>query len=310
MKIVKAFKYFEKDKQLLYVLQDRASEVIQQDKLTGTLVLSVHPLDFLSLSENNSNWRSCHALDGDYRAGNLNYMADDVTVVAYIKSNSGDEKLNGFPKSVPWNNKKWRSLLFINEDVCYLGRQYPFAAAGVEDLLEKILHELKLTPEDSQWTTWTRETSDIRPEYIQDGKDTYHYNDLLKSTLYKDISYMGHPNKENPMVIGHSVNCLCCGARKLAGADSFFCWSDATEPESLYSCDCCGATINDLDDVTFFDGEVYCPSCFEQYVIQCKNCGDYIRKDTAHWSKKWQGLVCDLCYDDEVTLDILDQEEE
>lgn len=232
-------------------------------------------------------------------------MADDVTVVAYIKSNSGDEKLNGFPKSVPWNNKKWRSLLFINEDVCYLGRQYPFAAAGVEDLLEKVLHELKLAPEDSQWTTWTRETSDIRPEYIQDGKDTYHYNDLLKSTLYKDISYMGHPNKENPMVIGYSVNCLCCGARKLAGADSFFCWSDATEPESLYSCDCCGATINDLDDVTFFDGEVYCPSCFEQYVIQCKNCGDYIRKDTAHWSKKWQGLVCDLCYDDEVTLDIL-----
>ena len=128
----------------------------------------MHPLDFLSLSENNSNWRSCHALDGDYRAGNLNYMADDVTIVAYIKSSSGDEKLREFPKSVPWNNKKWRALLFINEDVCYLGRQYPFAAAGVEDLLEKVLHELKLAPEDSQWTTWTEETSSIRPEYIKD----------------------------------------------------------------------------------------------------------------------------------------------
>ena len=27
--------------------------------------------DYLSLSENAFNWRSCHALDGEYRAGNL-----------------------------------------------------------------------------------------------------------------------------------------------------------------------------------------------------------------------------------------------
>lgn len=59
-----------------------------------------------------------------------------------------------------------------------------------------------------------------------------------------------------------------------------------------------------------FDDEIYCPSCFERYVTQCKNCGSYIRKDAARWSKKCQGLVCDWCYDDEVTLDIFDQEEE
>ena len=63
-KIVKSFKYFIEDKQLLADLQNKASEIIQENKVEGYLTFSVHPLDFLSSSENTYNWRSCHALDG------------------------------------------------------------------------------------------------------------------------------------------------------------------------------------------------------------------------------------------------------
>ena len=65
MKLVKAFKYFEEDKSLLTDMQNHASRIIQEDRIEGTLCLSVHPLDFLSNSENDSNWRSCHSLDGE-----------------------------------------------------------------------------------------------------------------------------------------------------------------------------------------------------------------------------------------------------
>ena len=68
-------------------VRQRLSMLIQSNKISGILCLSVHPLDFLSSSENQHSWRSCHALDGEYRAGNLSYMCDYVTFMAYLKSN-------------------------------------------------------------------------------------------------------------------------------------------------------------------------------------------------------------------------------
>ena len=115
MKIVKSFKYFEKDEDTLADIQSAASMIIQEDKIEGKLCMSVHPLDFLSLSENTYNWRSCHALDGDYRAGNLSYMVDSSTVICYLKSDR-DERLPNFPPEVKWNSKKWRVLLFFSND--------------------------------------------------------------------------------------------------------------------------------------------------------------------------------------------------
>ena len=47
--------------------------ILQDVKVSGDLVLSVHPLDYLSISDNNHNWYSCHSLDGEYGAGNLGY---------------------------------------------------------------------------------------------------------------------------------------------------------------------------------------------------------------------------------------------
>lgn len=84
--------------------------LIQEDKVTGILCLSIHPLDYLSLSENTYNWRSCHALDGEYRAGNLSYMMDNTTVVCYLKGED-EAELPHFPAEVKWNSKKWRMLL-------------------------------------------------------------------------------------------------------------------------------------------------------------------------------------------------------
>ena len=72
-KLIKAFKNFVDGKNALTDIQNRASQLIQEDTVTGTLCFSVHPLDYLSSSENTYNWRSCHALDGEYCAGNLSY---------------------------------------------------------------------------------------------------------------------------------------------------------------------------------------------------------------------------------------------
>ena len=126
-KLLRCFKYFSPGFNTTRWLQDLASRYIQDNTLEGYLYLSVHPLDFLTLSENNNNWRSCHSLDGEYRAGNLSYMLDSTTVIAYLASPQGVQ-LKCMPDGMVWNNKKWRMLLHTDQfkSVVYFNRQYPF----------------------------------------------------------------------------------------------------------------------------------------------------------------------------------------
>ena len=114
MKILKALKYFDLPKNAMNDIQSKASQLIQANSITGSLCFSVHPLDYLSISENTYNWASCHSLDGDYRAGNLSYMLDSSTIVCYLRG-ANNVKLPLFPDDVPWNSKKWRVLLFFSD---------------------------------------------------------------------------------------------------------------------------------------------------------------------------------------------------
>lgn len=219
MKILRAFKYFCKDKDMLNEIQSIASMAIQNDKVTGTLCMSVHPLDYLSVSENAHNWRSCHALDGEYRAGNLNYMADATTVVCYLKS-SHKAELPHFPPEIKWNSKKWRVLLFFDEtyDFMMAGRQYPFFENSlllyIRREVERMFHT-KFSGWFDKYYTYDKLTSflddkDNNPEYefayrgryipvggkllrlsklVQDDPGTLQFNDLLNSSSYTEPYY-------------------------------------------------------------------------------------------------------------------------
>ena len=134
VKFIKSFKQFIKNPMRLRKYQDMASRLVQESKVEGTLCFSVHPLDYLSISENASNWRSCHALDGEYRAGNLGYMMDGSTVICYLKS---DKQVNlpNFPSHIKWNDKKWRMLLYISPSMIMRGKEYPFEAPQITNAL-------------------------------------------------------------------------------------------------------------------------------------------------------------------------------
>ena len=120
--------------------------------------MSVHPLDFLSLSENGHNWRTCHSLDGDYRAGNISYLLDDVTFIAYLKAQD-NYYLPNFPTSIPWNSKKWRVLLHLSKDKNLLmaGKQYPLQLErGMQAVLNRIKNDINLLDlkEEEEWSEW------------------------------------------------------------------------------------------------------------------------------------------------------------
>lgn len=223
-KLVKAFRHFIKgNDRSLVDIQNEASRIIQEDKIEGTLCLSVHPLDFLSVSENTYNWRSCHALDGEYRAGNLSYMMDRNTIICYLKG--GDNMpLQGFGPDVRWNSKKWRVLLYVSEDwrMIIAGRQYPFESkTGMDIVLKDFLPMAGICKSEPEygWTDWNSTliskislSNDIEVHFdcpyipvghtlmalddlVKNGEGSKQFNDVLSSSCYKPIytvKYMKH----------------------------------------------------------------------------------------------------------------------
>lgn len=223
-KLIKAFKHFINNERSLTDIQNEASRIIQEDKIEGTLCLSVHPLDFLSLSENTYNWRSCHALDGEYRAGNLSYMMDKHTIICYLKA-TDSAKLPSFPDDIVWNSKKWRVLIYVSSDwkMIIAGRQYPFTSkTGIDFVLHQALPSSKLictSDKRHSWTDWNDTLIDkiklsngieydfdsmyipvgsqliALDDLVQNVEGSKHYNDVLYSSCYKPIyafKYMPH----------------------------------------------------------------------------------------------------------------------
>ncbi len=125
-KISKSIKKLVSEREHLTTIQDIISKYIQKARTKGTLYLSVDPRDYLTLSDNNENWRSCHALDGGYRAGNVNYMVDDVTIVAYLCDGNFNHPLKCTSNNCKWNSKYWRMLIHVSDSCIYFNKQYPF----------------------------------------------------------------------------------------------------------------------------------------------------------------------------------------
>lgn len=318
MKLSKAFKYFIQDKEVVIAIQQLASSYIQKDKLKGTLCLSVHPYDYLSLSENKCNWRSCHALDGEYCAGNLSYMLDESTVVCYIKSDE-DEYLRYFP--MKWNNKKWRMLIHFGEDKrwIFLGRQYPYEVEGILEFLEKDvfydqyykfqndecdqLGKMDLIAPYIALNNGYTTNLYLKHEVIKDQSDL-HYNDLLRSSCYVPYytSKKWYVQKMQPRVkVGHKVKCIKCGEGEIPGGEhTFLCKRCAVEEGNYVECYCCGNLVKYENSLllTCSDDRI-CNDCYEEgYAHYCGNCEGLFLEENMHYSHKFDCYFCEDCFED------------
>lgn len=291
-KIIKLFKFFENNEDILKDIQNEASRLVQEDCITGYLCFSVHPLDFLSASENIHNWRSCHALDGEYRSGNLNYLMDSSTVICYLRAEK-QAILPHFPESVPWNSKKWRVWLYFSNDMSMLfaGRQYPFSSeTGLYYIKDHIMPQLgfgfwkqfnvsklthfndELTNEYFSFEKMVPVGDSLKPlrKLMENGKRTYMYNDVLSSSCYdalyafkKDTysiwrdSATGLTNDKTHFTIGEKCKCPICGDNYIDFHEIIACSSCAYEyelddNEDYFVCDICGTSVH-YDDLCTLD---------------------------------------------------------
>lgn len=332
MKLIKAFKYFEDDKKILSAMQDYASTVIQENKVTGKFCISVHPLDFLSSSENTYKWRSCHALNGEYRAGNLSYMCDSSTVICYLKGED-DVKLPNFPGTVKWNSKKWRMLLFFSDykNIMFAGRQYPFFSKEMLTITKRaLIVGTSILSRFSNYVEWTDERLEeytnknglkisfnpciplpgklmelktlIKDEILFDN-EALHFNDLLYSSCY--IPYYSYNiysiflEDEKVKVGCNEVPCLICGKDVLYSSESCFCEDchykyEECEDDDGQMCDNCGSYSHDLVYVTGTN-EYLCGECLDELCSMCEECGEFYLKEDVNYDPEDEKMICRYC---------------
>lgn len=333
MRLIKAFKYFIQDEQFLAHAQNKLSMIIQEDKVSGHLCISVHPLDFISSSENTYNWRSCHALDGEYRAGNLSYMVDKSTFICYLRGET-QATLPRFSPEVPWNNKKWRMLLFRSEDGNHLmaGRQYPFFSKDALEVVRSLY--LKSCGRKSEiydeWTKWTNfhideaklsddpwDTVYLVDKYfcmherlykskmiIKDAEGAKHYNDLLYSSCYSPYYCYTDVNgtEINPRWnIGGKVNCLHCGEHPITTGDAMACDNCITDLyQDHVQCTCCGNYFS-LDVAYWIDwyDSYVCPHCMETAGHYCDKCGEWFFDVDLRCDELTGKYYCRNCEEDD-----------
>lgn len=332
MKLLRAFKYFFTEKDDITQAQDEMNLIISRTKFNGYLHLSVDPLDYLSISENTYGWRSCHSLDGDYAAGNLEYMMDDTTVVCYIDDGT-QAKLPNFPDTVLWNNKRWRMLLFFSPDrkLVFASRQYPFTMTDCFPVLRDCISNFfPLISYDIDWT------NNYLPDIIDIGagkrklelyerhiitraagrvfplSQIYHhgmhffYDDILHSSYYTKPYYLvgyRHYAPANtvfePIDVGiefDSVRCPICGKQCLVRGEGLEC--DTTDT-GRYVCEHCGRRHCTEDEGGWIGDEWWCQSCLDTDAAMCSKCGELFPISDLVFNEETGEYFCNSCLEDE-----------
>ena len=262
-------------------------------KITRHTILSVNPLDYLTMSFGNS-WASCHTIDkqnkrgmpnsyqGMYSSGTMSYMLDSPSMVFYTVDASYDG--NDF-----WNEPKInRQMYHWGEDKLIQGRLYPQDNDGCSTgytafraIVQKIMSEIFDFP--NFWTV-SKGTSEAGRYIESEGTHYRDYDNFENCTLSRP---KGNDN-ENCITVGHTPICIECGYEHDC-EDNISCCHHGVK------CAACGEFV-DEDDAIYIDGEPYCRDC----VFYCNDCDEYyVGEGTyVHNSRGYEICVCENCRDE------------
>ena len=294
-------------------------------QITRHTVLSVNPLDYLTMSFGNS-WASCHTIDkenkrdmpnsyeGMYSSGTVSYMLDAPSMVFYTV----DASYNG---NDFWNEPKInRQMFHWGEEKLIQGRLYPqdndgnnSAYTPYREIVQSIMSELFGFP--NLWTVG-KGTSASGGYVCSEGTHYRDYDNYDNCTLSR---IKGSTNEEC-ITVGHDPICIKCG-KEHDKQDNISCCGNE------YFCTHCGCVIEDEEDVVWINDEPYCedctyrcercdtyyvigdstetrdcwnvcPECLSEDYTYCEECGEYVRNDCARYVDGEDIYVCDSCFDD------------
>lgn len=262
-------------------------------QITRHTVLSVNPLDYLTMSFGNS-WASCHTIDkenkrnmpnsyeGMYSSGTVSYMLDKPSMVFYTV----DASYNG---NDFWNEPKInRQMFHWGEEKLVQGRLYPQDNDGdngvytpYREIVQNIMSELFGFP--NLWTV-SKGTGAAGRYVCSYGTHYRDYDSYDNCTL----SRIKGSENEKYISVGHDPICIKCGSEHDIQENISCCARKVTCAE-------CGCEI-DEDEARYIDGEYYCDDCS----FWCDCCDEYRVGEATE--VRGSGTVCSSCLEDHYTF--------
>lgn len=252
------------------------SQILNQKTLTGTLCLSIHPFDFMTMSDNSYNWDSCMNWEhpGCYRTGTIEMMNSPYMVLAYLKGS--DPYRVG---SYQWEgNKKWRQLIVVHPHAITDIKGYPYHSDALSSMALDWIRELasvnlgwNVSYDPIEYNPYEYFSHKDGHTYLYDFSFTRMYNDFCTSnTNHKIIIPQGWQTeeyeKEYIELSGPNI-CVCCGEEWdpcEGNEDMVMCWDCDPGPR----CSCCNELLCD-DESYYVDGDCLCPVCYDEYADWC-----------------------------------------
>lgn len=277
------------------------SQVLNEKSVSGELCLSIHPLDYMTMSDNDCGWSSCMSWQdhGDFRQGTVEMMNSPMVIMAYLKS-STDFALSSKDNEY-WNSKRWRELFVVTPEVVAGIKGYPYWNESLEKAALIWIKELieasgldGFGPYDNDIYTYLGHS-----HYIEVGEDSIPlsfrtrlmYNDFYDT--HKIIICSDHSRIPDHIHYSGESECLSCGG-VLVDWDSesdLFC----SQCDPIYRCCECGDWHN-LDELIEVDGALYCSYCYDDNVMECADCGephDYRNMTAIHLAKDIDHIFID-----------------
>lgn len=249
------------------------SQILNQKKLKGTLCLSIAPIDYITMSDNDCGWESCMSWTekGSYRQGTVEMMNSPMVVVTYLKSK---QDMNFYDFKI--SNKKWRELIVVNESLITGIKGYPYQNDEILKIALEWLRELcesKLGNYEEKICSYDEDDEDCELVAYYDDKeitistDTYNmYNDFGRCVHYGYFSK--NLKKYDYIEFNYSgpAECMWCGKTCLYFEEEGDVICEDCE-EYTY-CDECGCAIG-IDEGYEVDGTILCSCCYEDETYEC-----------------------------------------
>lgn len=267
------------------IFRNHISRITEVRKSKIKFTLSIHPLDYMTMSDNANGWESCMNWTqgpGSYRAGTIEMMNSPLVVVAYITTKPY------YPEntSIEWTSKSWRELIIVHPNAICSVKSYPYYNIAFDKALVNWL--ANLVEEKTEWRynrkkpqesldscsyieAW-QDKEDKDNHFLLDFETNEMYNDFGNTENYGIFSINPPDNKYRTFAINYSglMTCMCCGE------DAY--WSDDTEMVVCEDCDpptycyCCGERVN-TNDAIEVDGKWVCEDCYWD-LHRCLCCED------------------------------------
>ncbi len=274
--------------ELFEQLQTDVSTVIDEkvDK-KGTLCISIHPMDYFTMSDNEYGWSSCMSWTekGCHHEGTIGCLGGEDCVVAYIKGERDSADLG-------WNSKKWRQLVGINKSGIITNRHYPSHRPDVEQEVIKMLRTIAEKNMGWKYVEKPTNTSDARFGWIEMG---IMYDDICNSSesvlvYVADDLAEGERAKFN---FASNGCCFECGCQfEEDGVGNLVCY----ECQGVQWCPSCEEYVSDDHFTRVADGDYVCEYCLNEYYVWCEECDEYHYRDYCVYIEGLGAYVCEDCF--------------